>query len=614
MVASNGRAAARQKGVQFVNVSSLSTFVAYAGAVALCLLVLVCVLNLWHAEELRVPFNYRSDALLHNAVIKGVIDNGWSWRNDYIGMPAGFDARDFPVADNLHLLIIHFLSLFSTDSTLILNLLFLLTFPLATISSLYVLRRVGISYPVALFGSLLYTFLPYHFLRGEAHLFLSDYVIVPPIILVILRVCSGTLLKSERGAEEITPAASTSIRRITFSVIVCLLISAAGIYYPFFACYLLLVAGLVATLRAKELRHLLIAALLTTIIFAGVALNYAPSFLYTRANKATPISQRGPAEAETFGLKIVQLLMPIYGHRIKALTELVNQYLVNRPLVNENDTASLGMIGSSGFLLLLVWLLRPRRETSEAESIKTHQLLDHLSALNIAAVLLGTIGGFGAVFALLISAQVRSYNRISIFIAFFALCAVCLVLENISRTLAPPGLRRIAFYIFLGLALIIGILDQTSARFIPDYAALKSAYENDRDFVNRIEASMPPGAPIFQLPYAQFPEPPKVNQLDDYDHLRAYLHSKRLRFSYGAMMTRESDVWQKTVAAQSPNQLVATLAQAGFKGIYLDRKGYADHGLAIEDELTKLLGAHAFSSRDGRFLFFNIAAYNRKEK
>ena len=175
--------------------SRLRRICEYAVAVVLCLVIVTCVMRLWRANP-RTPFEYGGDALFHGMVIKGIIDNGWYLRNDFIGVPGGAELFYFPMADNLHFLLIKLFSLFSSDYALIFNFYFLLTFPLTTISSLYVFRHFNISYLVAVWGSLLYTFLPYHFFRNQHHLVLAGYYIVPLMVMVLLWVLSGRLLAS----------------------------------------------------------------------------------------------------------------------------------------------------------------------------------------------------------------------------------------------------------------------------------------------------------------------------------------------------------------------------------------------------------------------------------
>jgi phosphoglycerol transferase len=223
-------------------------------------------------------------------------------------------------------------------------------------------------------------------------------------------------------------------------------------------------------------------------------------------------------------------------------------------------------------------------------------------------VLLGIIGGFGFLFAVLVSNAIRSYNRISTYIAFFSLMAVAVGLETLYRRTAK---KRIVFYALCGLVLIGGFWDQTAHYYIPDYSGTKSEFLNDADFVNRIEASVPAGAMIFQLPYFPFPENGTVHEMHDYDHLRGYLHSKNLRWSYGTIKGRPGDRAQQRVVQLPPAEFVEALVAGGFSGIYLDRNGYEDGAAAMESELSKILQSKPLVSANARLLFFNLTDYGR---
>src|SRR5215510_967094 len=155
-----------------------STGVRYAVAVIFCLIILTLTFKLWRAE-LSIPFHYDGDALQHSVFIKGTLDNGWYWQNKFIGMPTGLKMYDYPAVDNQPFLLLMAMSLFSSKFGVILNLFFLLTFPLTTITALFAMSRLGVTYGPALVGSLLYTFFPYHLYRGESHLFLAAYYLIP---------------------------------------------------------------------------------------------------------------------------------------------------------------------------------------------------------------------------------------------------------------------------------------------------------------------------------------------------------------------------------------------------------------------------------------------------
>src|SRR5260370_11272266 len=94
-----------------------------------------------------------------------------------------------------------------------------------------------------------------------------------------------------------------------------------------------------------------------------------------------------------------------------------------------------------------------------------------------------------------------------------------------------------------------------------------------------------------------------------YDHTRAYLHSTRLRWSYGAMKGREADLWQKDRAARPIEELLPMLACAGFDGVFIDRYGFDDGGSALECSISDLLAAPPLLSANGRCLFLPLTAY-----
>src|SRR5262249_34758355 len=154
------------------------------------------------------------------------------------------------------------------------------------------------------------------------------------------------------------------------------------------------------------------------------------------------------------------------------------------------------------------------------------------------------IGGFGSLLSFYLT-WIRAFNRLSVFIAFFALLALLILLGRAcSRSSRPVAWLSTS----LVLLLLLGLFDQTSKSFVPDYALLKRICESDAEFVRQMEEHLPEGAMIFQLPYTPFPEPRPVGKMDDYEFFRPYLHSQKLRWSYGAVKGRAADTWQLDIA------------------------------------------------------------------
>ena len=561
----------------------------YITAAALCVLILCVFLQIWRAD-LRVPFYYGGDAFLFGMASKGAVEDGWYWQNAALGAPASQQLYDYPTFDNTAVLFMLLFSTLTNNLFLISNLHYLLSFPLITITSLYVLRRFNLSAVPAVFCSLLYAFLPYHFLRNESSLNIAGYYVVPLAILVALWITREIL--------------AVRTRKFVFIVVVCILVGSSGVYFPFFLCFLLLLAGTVGALKLQTLRPAIMAVLLTGLTATTVAVNLSPSIIHKFRHSDAGVVNRSPAEAERYGLKISQLLLPITDHRLGVLDRL-KQFHNSNSMVSEDDASSLGLVGSIGFLVLLAQLLRGQELIDGADG-----LLHDLSKLNIFSVLLGVVGGFGLLFALYVSSGIRAYNRISIFIAFFSLMAVGIVVDRFYRRAATPA--RNVFYAVLTLAFIGAFLDQTTSAYVPTYEKTKAEFLSDQQFVRSIEAALPAGAMIFQLPYVPFPEHPEMHKMADYDHFRGYMHSKNLRWSFGAMKNRDDDLAQQQVASLPPAELAQTLAVAGFSGIYVDRFGYEDNGAALESELTAVLQTTPLISPNSRLVFFNLIDYGER--
>lgn len=567
----------------------------YVAVFFVALIGTVLVLKIKHFSQLLIPFEYHGDALFYLMTIKSIVTNGWYLTDPSIGAPGGHSLADFPMADGLNYLIIKFLSLFTSNWALIFNLFFLLTFPLIAISALFVLKRLGLNTPLAITASLLFTWLPFHYIRGENHLFLSAYYIVPLAIWLTLLLYQQRVFLADR-------------KRVFWLLFLCLLIGSTGVYYAFFTCFFLLIAGLIATHTKRSLWPLGQAAILIGAISTAIILNILPTLIYHRHHGENPkAAHRSQYESEKYGLKIAQLVLPIDHSRIALFAKLKRHYNHYGVLINENATASLGLIGSTGLIFLLVWVFRKNREESH---------LSTLSHLNLCALLLATVGGFSSLFALFVSPSIRAYNRISVFIAFFALTAFFLCLQN---WIEKKQLKTAAIWQLSLFLLLLGLFDQTSPHYslTKRLAANQKKLQQDQGEISQIEALLAPKSMVFQLPYLPFPESGPVHNLDNYDLFRAPLFSQHLKWSFGAIRGREIDAWQKTTSALAAKQMLEQLIAMGFSGLYLNRHGYSDHGEAKQLELSCLLDRPTFESDNIFFWDLNCdrskSAKNAKE-
>jgi len=563
------------------------------------------ILQLWRAD-LRVPFSLSGDAASVASYIKGVIENGWFWVNPSLGAPGNMNLLDYPSLDSLHWAIIKVLSA-SGNAAVTLNLYFLLTFPLVALSCAWALRRLGSSRAAAFAASMLYTFLPYHLFRSELHLFLSAYFMVPLLAYLAIGLFGPepAFLERDHGGEFGWKLRS---RGSLVAVAICVLGASTGVYYAVFGCFFILVAAAYGWWRTRERLRLLTGFALVGIIFLAVLINATPYVWHRFAappNAAAVV--RNGTGVEVYSLRTALMVLPVRDHRVGLLAFVHYAYVhgirgIAPMLDNEADFASLGLFGTLGFFFLLLLLLFGLGDNrSRAPGC---QLLRGVATLTGAALLLASSGMFGTVIGVVFN-TIRAYNRIVVFIAFFALLVVAAGIDWLGRHM---GTRYSAWALPLlaVVVVVVGVYDQTTPAMVPAYAETAREWSNIGSFVARIEEKLPTGGQVFQLPYVPFPENPPVFRMIDYDHIKPYLASTNIHWSYGAVKGRETAAWNERVSALPTNRMVAEIRAKGFVGIWVDRYGYADDGVAIVAQLKAATGVEPIESGDGRYVFYGL--------
>lgn len=569
------------------------------------------VLDLNRAD-LRVlmrPWFNGFDAWSVAAGVKGFIEHHSFAVNPSIGAPGGLQAFDFPGADALHQTGIALIALLTRDSALTVNLYYLLSFPLSALAALFVLRKFSVSRPAAVLASLLFAFIPFHYISGTAHLYLAAYYMVPFAVMLALQLDSKRppFLASDSSATEGYRFRLFDRPSLGFAALA-VLIGASGIYYAFFTCWFLAIGGVLAAVGRKSWKRLASAGIVAGIVVFTVAVQLMPSWWYRLHNGVNPAAvQRSATMADTFALRLSQLVLPIPLHRFADAMGVVSAYWnrLYRIIGGMNETAqvALGAIGAAGFLMLLAWLLFVRVRPG-ARPTRFSALMDQLSVLNAGGLLLGTVGGMGSILAIDLP-QVRAYDRVSVFIAFMAFFAVALLIDRATAAVPERGASASVALALCACLLVFGIIDQVAPSYLPAYQTLAYHDRSDKAVVRQIEAAVPPGSMVFQLPYIPFPEMgDRVGKMLDYEQFRGYLQSRQLRWSYGAMKGRADDAWIRRTALLSAPQMVSALKTAGFRAIWVDRKGYADEGTSMQTALAAATKSQPIVSADGEFAVF----------
>lgn len=587
-----------------VFISIAKYFIPYVLINIFIFLILLYFYHLDLGTLIKYPISYQGDTLTTLMRIKLLATDEFPLFSypvsKHLSAPFLFELADYPQPIAAQLFFQKIFTLFTDNIFLVFNLYILSSYFLVANVMFFVLRLIKIDIYIAVLISILYTFLPFHSYRIP-HTYYIQYFLLPVAIFLILKLWDKKPLffKSDGGKEKYK--LDISWKNI-FIIIILVIISIWNFYYTFFLAFLTLIATLSSYLTHKNKSHILSGILFLLFLTLPFAINLKNIQQYQVFHgKNSMVANRNFSEAELYGLKLSYMLLPINNHRIDTLAKLKRKY-TSSIKINEGIGAPLGIFGSVSFIGLFLYFLNLKRRCK-------NDYMNRLSILNLYAFLLGTVGGISAIFALIVSPEIRGYNRISIIIATIVYFALALYLTNLINKFS---LKKITVLIISIIILTIGILDITpnSITFKPTQHNI-AKFNSDKDFIEKIKKSsyIQPGKnKILQLPYMNFPEHGPINNMPDYAQSIGYLHdiNNSFQWSYGAIRGRLTDMWINELLKKKLKNQINILEKAGFVGIYIDRYGYKDNAKSLEQELKNLLHEKPIVSNNKRLSYFKL--------
>lgn len=514
-----------------------------------------------------------------------IIDqNGTSLINPYSGGQTGGEMFDYPYSDKLSFACVRVIGLFSDNPYLIINIFYFSNFYIIAMVSAAVARKLGISRTSAALTGMLFALSPFIQIRYR-HVWLTPYYTIAIACLLAIYVIRGTK-PEETDIEKKSGLFWTGM-------IMAFACAFTGMYYAYFACALFAAAMVIRIVNTggKNIKGELYPLAYIGACITGVVINIVPNLLYWQINGSNPANElalRNRSDAELYGLKLVQMILPRPGHRIELFSRIANGYIGNYPLVNENMTASLGIIASIGLLVSLLLIFSSSKRYKE------------ISWLNYSVFIIATIGGISSIISIAVVIPMRCYNRMSLIVMFLSLLIVGMLLDQLRTRIQP--------ILVIGLSaamLIVGIYDQTT-----DYMPYDSTeYDCARQLMGQIEEVTKRGDMIYSLPYDNWPSPEIVGS---YSQFIGFLETDDLHWSYGAMQGRGEAEWQKAAACCETAEMINKIKTAGYDGIYLDKSLYEEKNgeeyTAVRiEEITETLGRQPLVSDDGDKYFWKIS-------
>jgi len=560
-------------------------------------LLLVYLFQLWDMSP-RVPIVYAGDGLLSLMSFQNMKEGFWYLKSSHLGFPFSQDLHDFPaVADTTNLVFSRLLISVTGDISLTFNIQYLSSYFSGFLGAYIGARIIRLPSAHALFIGLIFAFLPFHYLHGANHLYLSSYWMIPIWLAVIVKelITPGWILSLEEGS-------SFNLRQCAYKSRSWLLLgltilsAAAGFYYSAFFVLGTGFFGLLAVIRKRNGKNLGL-LLMSSLGALVVGVQILPILFFQRSMGANiEAVQRGLGELRFYSLDLTKMILPIRDHRMSLVRDWVNS--LDSSLLAGEYAEPLGLLLGLSFLALLVIYV------FQTKSKDRFSLLAPLAQVQLFFLGISIVGGGGYFLGVLGLTQIRVWSRITIVLAFPALVFLFQLAQPFTNRLKNVKYQYLVF-IFLAA---FQILDSTPSSLAPNYSVAATDWNRDERIAKIIRDSISPQARIFQLPIVKFPESPPTFQQADYEHLRMYLHVPTAYFSYGGVKGRESQ-WLNRLS-NDPKTLFTQLAMVGFDAVWIDSRGFEANPSNFSLFAEKEIGPSLISAEKSPFALYDIREFS----
>jgi len=525
--------------------------------------------NRWTAEAWNVPLEYGivgpdGDAPAIFANVKSAMDGTFPpLMTKYVpslGAPFGANWNDFPLVEQL---IYYFTGVVARGIGLFpaVNLAVLFAQILAAVAFYLVCRALQCDWRWAFAGALVFALSEYPFARQLHHLQVLYFWLVPACLLVVWWLASPEGLRIGE-------------KRFWVAMAIGALMGAQHPYYTNMFVQLAGFACLYQWVRGDR-RVVWAGAAIFAVTMGVFFLMCVNVFYYKLLHGPNPIAlTRAFIWLEFSALKPLDMFIPSPGHRFPPFAALAQAYFKSVFVPGEVPPSSyLGLAGIASLGWLLFFSVR--------RTLARPPQLPPLEAWQVLWITVySVVGGFNCFIGVLGVQFFRSSNRYSIFILAIVLIFAIRHLSAV-RWQLPWGSALPA------LVCVVALWDQVPKPPTMDQIrALAGVVDADRQFVAAMEKRLPPNAMVFQLPIMNFPEEPAPG-VPAYDHLRPYLYSKSLRFSFGDAKGRPESAWQQDLSKMEFGAAIDALEFYGFAALYINRNGFADRGASILQFLAK---------------------------
>jgi hypothetical protein len=513
------------------------------------------------------------------------------------GYPLGMNINYFPGLDITTNLFSKVINVISGNPFLGVNLMLFLSFPVTAAFAVIALRLVNSRGVIAIMLATAFALIPYHWGRGLGHTYLAtNYSVVTAVILALL-IGTGRFQRA---------LANRNAPRLVGIAFLAVITAWTGVYYAIFA-LILMTAAVIWRFgqgdRAKDLVAGLIPIVGTgLLIIAG----FLPGLLTTMSDPPyAQLSERLPYESVLFAGIVAAALIPApvftFGF-LEKYNSTITDAVSAAPAFENRVLTNFGTIVTAvAFLLLIIGLLMRARNASWKKSTTQLPFVTYLLAVS---TLFFVPWGLNYLFAGIVTAQIRAWNRFLPVILLLAILAAGIVLSrftkrSIALTIAAGGIAAT----FINSVMPFANIYKVSAAQTTEEAA------QAKNYTDAINAAIPESCGILQLPYLQYPENGPLLDLDDYGPFWFPLTQENgsKSWSYGAVKNTAASTWMAALPEIPDPSDIDAMIQAAFCGIHVDSRAYVQPAAErINADLTQRFGSPIATGKEGKWNLYQI--------
>jgi hypothetical protein len=473
------------------------------------------------------------------------------------------------------------------------NIFLVASFSIIALVTYFTWRVLGFSHKISAIAAFALSFLPWHLQKIFSDPNLVFYIAAPLLILAIVSFVKWQIENQAKFL--ITAFASIFVISITFKDfwIFSLIFLIAYYIYSF------------TTIAKIDLKRILGYSALILIIPISIFI----SFLYQKSLQNYPTvsssANQDIVPLEVSSGSFASLIAPNPLSGIPFFSSIRRAF---DNLVSFNGSSTLSWNSAIGVVIIVsaLWIIFSLSFGSKKSLVNKTFIENNLNAyLAKLFLLLFLIGlgfywttGLGTIFGFTLIPSIVAWERIYIFVIYFAFASVMLFVKQ-----AGPHLFRkkeIKTGALL-LTLVVIFLDQILNPYPTNVSAAEAKYQEAKEFSSILSTKIPENCAILQIPVLTYPaQESPINDYRAYDHLWLALADQEFNFSYGAHRQTQQFSWQKNLNEPDPMKLLLQAAAVGYCAVVVDLAAFESR-VETGNQWIKAVGAPVAVSSAARY-------------